>query len=116
MIRSIAFAAVCLLTSSCSTFHTADGYHWVGRWADDTGYFLDVRHSGGCYRLTRSGNPAQLEFLDLSDDERRFRYREDDAFIHTLTVVSRDVIHDEWLELPAKTIWRTNDMHRVLRR
>ncbi len=108
---ALLFFGLCLL-GSCTSFHTKDGYLWVGHWEDGTGYFLDISYSNGRYILGRSGNPSRLTFLDLSSDERRFRYREEDDFIHTLTVVSRDKIHDQWLELRNNEIWPTMSLCR----
>lgn len=107
------FAAACIIMIGCSSLHSTSGHNWVGRWADNTGYFVEVRYSESNYRLKRSGSPTPLTFLDLSKDERRFRYREGDEYIHTLTALSDDVVQDEWLELPASTVWSVMKLHRT---
>lgn len=87
---------------------------WTGRWGDGSGYWLEIRKTSAGFALTRSGSPpSNLVFLGVSQDGRSLRYKEDNSYIHILTLISSSKLKDQWIELPRNKLWKEGILHKA---
>ncbi len=78
--------------------------HWIGRWEDGTGYFVDISKTDKGFKLSRSGElHSELRFVGATKKE--LIYRETwPTYIHILKYKSEGKIQDVWVDIAKNTV------------
>ena len=89
--------------------------YWLGKWSDETGYWIVIESVSDGYTIQRSGDEALMTFKKKQLDDRVFIYEEKGRFVHyvhTLTRISQNTISDEWFDMEAQTVWQVDKLTR----
>jgi hypothetical protein len=89
---------------------------WVGHWENDTGYWIVIHDGGREMSIYRSGKPeTTMQFVSVSEDFRVLKFKEDNLWLHTLTLKNKYEATHEWFDMDKQAVWSIDSLHKLRR-
>ncbi len=105
-----------LATGSVWDSQPFDRKTWIGYWENETGFWIVINDSNDPFDVTRSGDaPLRMHSVTVSADHAVFKFKEGEAWLHTLTLTNKYEATHEWFDLKNQKIWQTDTLHKLRR-
>ena len=89
---------------------------WDGHWEEASGYWLVIDAHYGPFDIVRSGGPSTaMKDVTVSSDFTVVKFKEDNRWLHTLTLKNKYELSHEWFSLEENRIWETETMYKLVR-
>jgi hypothetical protein len=88
---------------------------WRGHWENDTGFWIVISH-GLELDIVRSGSSGEkMTDVTLSDDFRKLTFREDQQWLHELTLTNKYEAVHLWRDVAGKSVRDIDTLHKLIR-